>query len=264
MDYYALYLDESIVDNQFFSVGGVIVAKHKRKQVRADLRKLKNDLWSDYEATEEEKNGFILHELAVNQFKRVLSKNVPRLSEKHGAHNAIFRSTSKVTELYAGLANILDYHQIPVMAVTLDTGKLTNYYSSDAAPRGYEMAIQIITENFVQFLITHNGYGDIVLESRSDVPTDKSDFSVQSKFYSLKANGTMFITDELIQKHLGRIEFQPKTKNREELQLADFVPNNFARKMAGKQVNTLGRTLLNRRYDGGQGKPDRFGNKQIP
>lgn len=62
------------------------------------------------------------------------------------------------------------------------------------------------------------------------------------------------------------LDFVDKNDNIEGLQIADFVPNCFARDHAGiKQCkpNIFG-TLKYHRYDGGTGQADRFGVKYMP
>jgi hypothetical protein len=60
--------------------------------------------------------------------------------------------------------------------------------------------------------------------------------------------------------------FRQKTDNNVGLQIADFIPNSFARSFGKNRdyrfnINT---SLNNYRYDGGLGKPDRFGIKVLP
>jgi hypothetical protein len=247
-------------------VGGVIIAKENKKQIRKDMRELIQKLWADSEFSEEEISQFILHEMVVHKFnsasgnKRTKKENV----DKYGVHNLIFKQKAKVAQLYDGLAAIIEHYNIPVMGATIDIQQVEKFYHAGQRQRVYPIAIQVLIENFVQFLIKHDGFGAIVIESQSNGPKDKSAFITQSKFYDMKARGTMFVDDEILQRHLGEIRFRAKDRTEYELQLADFVPNNFSRRAAGLAPRPLSRTLLNHRYDGLVGKPERFGLKMIP
>ncbi|GHP15253.1 hypothetical protein YK48G_26780 [Lentilactobacillus fungorum] len=279
MEHYTLFLDESMVDERFFAVAGIILNKSQRKHVKSDLNRLKVALWgpknypkyfSDhYPVTyypDNSKKEFVLHEMVAHKVQSAAkTKEIPRLLAKYGEEYIIFREHRVVDHLYKGLADIINSNNVPITGAVFDFMRIKELYGVlPPLNYGYEMAIQILIENYVQFLIQHDGYGDIVLESRKDNNTNKADLLVQSKFYYIKARGTMFLPDYVIQKHLGTINFVGKESNSPCLQIADFVPNNFARKMANKKTNQLGRTLLNRRYDGKVGQPNRFGIKQIP
>lgn len=279
MKHYSLFLDESMVDGHYFSVAGIIVDKSQQKSVKKQLLTLKEDLWSPknypqyYSQTHsvtyypiEYRHDFILHEMVVNQINNLSrSAVIPKFLNKNGEQYIIFRENRVVSTLYQRIAKILDTNNIPITGVVFDFDRIHNLYKVlPPIDSGYEMAIQILIENFVQFLIQHNAYGDIVLESRRNSSNNKADLLLQSKFFYIKARGTMFLPDQVIQRHLGNITFVPKKNNSACLQIADFVPNNFARKMAGKNTHRLGRTLLNHRYDGKVKQPDRFGIKQIP
>ncbi len=279
MKHYSLFLDESMVDERFFAVSGIIVDKSQRKSIKKALITLKEDLWEPenypeyylqkYPVTYYPKNArhdFVLHEMVahgVNNAAKV--KFIPKILRKHGNQYIIFRENRVISQLYRGISSILESNHIPITGVVFDFNRIEKLYGvRPPLNYGYEMAIQILIENFVQFLVRHDGYGDIVLESRRDATNNQADLLVQSKFFYIKARGTMFLPDTVIQKHLGSITFVPKQTNSPCLQIADFVPNNFARRMAGKDTHELGRTLLNHRYDGGIGQPERFGVKQIP
>jgi hypothetical protein len=271
MHYYELFLDESSVSSnnypeRYFTVAGVIIDKDKKRQIRRDMKSLKQQLWVDSSYVEDDITQFIFHELVVQSFNanKGNKRHLRNLIQKYGEQNLIFKNKNKVNELYDGLAQIFDRYDIPVMGVTIDLEYIEKAYHSNQRGRLYPIAIQLLIENFVQFLIKHDGFGSIIIESQSNAPTDKSDFITQSKFYDMKARGTMFIGDEAIQRHLGEIKFRSKDKSEYELQLADFVPNNFSRRAAGKDPRKLSRTLLNHRYDGMEKNPDRFGVKMIP
>lgn len=69
-----------------------------------------------------------------------------------------------------------------------------------------------------------------------------------------------------MQKHLKEIYFPTKLDNIAGLQIADFVPNHFARKCAGKEQNRFNiyQSIRKCRYNGGVGNVNRFGIKNMP
>ena len=57
-------------------------------------------------------------------------------------------------------------------------------------------------------------------------------------FNHVKAMGSMFISPFAMQNYLREIDFPPKSSNNPGLQIADFIPNPFAR-------NALKRNRIN-------------------
>ena len=82
----------------------------------------------------------------------------------------------------------------------------------------------------------------------------------------MKLMGSMYMTKETAEKRLLGIDFVDKTSNEAGLQIADFVPNSFARDHAGmKQLEpNIFSTLKYHLYDGNMGFDDRFGVKYMP
>jgi len=78
--------------------------------------------------------------------------------------------------------------------------------------------------------------------------------------------GSMYMAEEAAEKRLLGIDFIDKTDNEAGLQIADFIPNSFARDHAGfgqSNPNIFG-TLRYNLYDGNMGSRDRFGIKYMP
>jgi len=80
--------------------------------------------------------------------------------------------------------------------------------------------------------------------------------------------GSMYITKQAMEEHLLGINFVKKEKNNAGLQVADFVPNAFAREHAGFGQLDADTTLINKmkyfRYRGVDGNQDRYGVKYMP
>lgn len=88
---------------------------------------------------------------------------------------------------------------------------------------------------------------------------------LQNLFHLLKATGTLFIRKEVMQKRLLTINFAEKSDNIIGLQIADFIPNALARKSLGmkQKPNSILDCIMDKVYDGGVGKKERFGFKVI-
>ena len=74
------------------------------------------------------------------------------------------------------------------------------------------------------------------------------------------------MTKEAAEKRLLGINFIDKSNNEAGLQIADFIPNSFARDHAGinqSKPNIFG-TLRYNLYDGNMGNRDCFGIKYMP
>ena len=77
----------------------------------------------------------------------------------------------------------------------------------------------------------------------------------------------MFVEPLAIQKHIRNIDFPNKLDNVIGLQVADFVPNNFARRHCStlrKAKFNIFEPLYSSLYDGGIAKAHRFGMKVMP
>ena len=85
-------------------------------------------------------------------------------------------------------------------------------------------------------------------------------------FNHVKAMGSMFISPFAMQNYLREIDFPPKSSNNPGLQIADFIPNPFARNALKKKQNkySIYSQLRLLRYDGGLKRYDRFGMKIMP
>jgi len=76
----------------------------------------------------------------------------------------------------------------------------------------------------------------------------------------------MYMPQKTASNCLLGMDFASKSDNNPGLQVADFVPNGFARDCLGtpQAKYNIFRALKYLRYDGGLGLPDRFGVKYMP
>lgn len=89
---------------------------------------------------------------------------------------------------------------------------------------------------------------------------------LRDKYYHMKLMGSMYMNKDSAEKHLLGIDFVDKKENLAGLQIADFIPNAFARDHANVNQGkpNIFSTLRYCRYDGNQNCKDRFGIKYMP
>ncbi len=78
----------------------------------------------------------------------------------------------------------------------------------------------------------------------------------------------MYVNSRSIQKYIRNIDFPSKQDNIVGLQLADFIPNQIAKKSINKKIyaNTkdFNTNIYRKTYDGQCGNKNRFGIRTIP
>jgi hypothetical protein len=86
------------------------------------------------------------------------------------------------------------------------------------------------------------------------------------RFHQIKAMGTMYVSPYAMQSLILDIQFPKKSDNIAGLQVADFIPNDIARDIAGKKSHrfNLNKVVKRSQYDGGLTRSDKFGVKIIP
>lgn len=254
--YYNLYLDESETninnEQRHFCIGGIIVKQniHDTK-LKFELDALKQKLWADLPIP----SDIILHEKEVKEGYRRRNK-----MEQYDR----FRNNGKIKMLYAELNKMLVNNDICTIGVSISKDKLEkNYPDPMKHPDIWMIAMQLLLENFTHFLATKNARGQIYYEHISEDHKRK----MRRRFYSIKNLGTMYISPDEIQARLMGICFPQKSDNIVGLQLADFIPNDIARKHAGlkaKKNMTLRNSILRKAYCGNISDKSRFGIKMIP
>ena len=110
------------------------------------------------------------------------------------------------------------------------------------------IAIQLLVENYCQFLIKNNAIGDICYEAMQP----EQNMKIQQRLYELKALGTLYYAPKTIQEHLKEICFLMKKNNIAGLQLADFVPNTLGRYVAMMKPKNrdFSKSIRDKLYDG--------------
>lgn len=163
MDEYTLYLDESTTHsngfkNPVFCLAGIAIKRNDYDILQSELNALKIQLWSDLPNP----TDLILHEKEVREVQKFLNQ----LSHAQ-PHYQRFRSNQYLRVLYDGLQSLLKNCPCYVFGSVIQKDRLCNYYPASIQTDEYLTAMQIIMENFSQFLNSHQAIGHIVMESRS-------------------------------------------------------------------------------------------------
>lgn len=249
MDKYILYLDESNVGNKYSCVGGVVIKTSDIMSVMEDLNGLKNSLWKNDSNPE----NYVLHEKEISEAKKSGKIAQPCYS--------IFRANESCNKLYNGLSKILKSHGIVTIGTCVDVQELATKYPGEVNPN-LTIALQMLMENYCHFLTVNNAYGDVCYESLQE----PGNTPLRQRFYELQALGTMYYTAHTFQTHIGDIQFEPKSKNIAGLQLADFIPNTYARFVANLRPKhkAFKNTVIKMAYDGKRNDSAKYGLKKIP
>lgn len=249
MDKYVLYLDESHIEKAFSCVAGVIIKEADIPLISADLDTLKQTLWP----TDPHPEQYILHEKEISQAKKSGTAPQPCYS--------IFRANQNYNKLYAGLSIIMKRYHILTLGTCVDASSLHTKYPGEVNPN-LTIALQMLLENYCHFLTTSNAYGDVCYESLQE----PGNTPLRQRFYELQALGTMYYTSHTFQTHIGEIKFCNKNENIAGLQLADFIPNTYARFVARKAAKhkDFKKAVLRNAYDGKISDSSKYGLKKIP
>lgn len=241
MKEFYLFLDESKPNTNFenFTLGGVAIEKTAyEKKIKPAINEIKRDCFGNEDV--------ILHEIDI----RKRQGDFVGISKEQ--QKEFF---DKINELF------VDCKEISVLAVSVNLSDLDKLYKEEDRNDIYYIALQLLMENFTQFLSAQEGVGNVYLETTDAANNAK----LQNLFHLLKATGTLFVKKEILQARLYTINFAIKSENIIGLQLADFVPNPLARQALGKKQKPYSVLdgLKTRLYDGNVGMSERFGFKII-
>lgn len=261
---YTLYLDESEThrhdvttnrDNDYhFCMAGIIIADDNYGKLKTDVDQLKRNIWTELSNPEQ----VILHQM------RLIEAEKGRLDIHKYPEYAKFRERRERKRFYDELKKIFVQNELTIVGSSINEDNLKQYYwvTGKNKQDQYLVAMQLLLENYCHFLCTNNAIGSIVYEHRELIGNEK----LRDKYYHMKLMGSMYMTKEAAEKRLLGIDFVDKANNEAGLQIADFVPNSFARDHAGmKQPNpNIFATLKFCLYDGNLGNGNRFGIKYMP
>lgn len=241
MKKYILFLDESKPNTNFsnFTLGGIAIEKETYElKLKPLVKALKEECFGDTE--------IILHEIEIRKkegdFKGISKEQQESFFEKL---NRLF----------------LENDFFSVLAVSVNIEDLDRLYKVEDRNDIYYIALQLLMENFVQFLSENDGEGIVYLETTDSASNTK----LQNLFHLLKATGTLFMRKETLQERLSTINFASKSENIIGLQIADFIPNPLARQALGKKQKpfSIFEGIDAKLYGGKSGLKERFGFKII-
>lgn len=241
MKEYYLFLDESKPNTNFenFTLGGIVIERVEyEKKIKPLVNELKKECF--------ENDQVILHEIEIRK--------------KQGDFANITKQQQEL--FFEKLKNLFSENDLlSVLAVSINTEDLEKLYKEEDRNDIYYIALQLLMENFVQFLSAHDGVGTVYLETTDAANNAK----LQNLFHLLKATGTLFVKKETLQARLYTINFAIKSENIIGLQLADFIPNPLARQALGKRQKPFSilEGIEDKLYDGKVGMSERFGFKII-
>jgi hypothetical protein len=243
MNNYYLFLDESKPTDQVinFVLGGCIISEEEYKtKIVPAVNHLKNTVFGTTEA--------ILHETDIRYAKKGIYK--------------LFRKQEKRELFWNGLHQIFTDANLYTISAVINCNEYQKIYDSSNFNTEYFVALQIILENFVHFLEKVNGKGTIFIESRNNTEDNR----LTNHYYTIVANGTLFINKLAFQKRLTTINFAIKQDNSVGLQLTDFVLNPINRfySTLDQKEYSLYNIIEDKLYDGGVNMKNRFGIKRIP
>lgn len=181
-------------------------------------------------------------------------------------YNKVFKNKHIYNFAYDLLTDLFMKSEITVLAVCIDEDRLSEQYDRSKSNDRFQIAMNMIIENYYHFLNNVNGTGYICYESLPENQNDR----IRKRYMGIKYNGTMFYPAKVINTRIKNLEFKNKSDNIVGLQLADFVPNALGRYVLGKHYTdnkerNISIDALHRRlYDGGIGKKDKYGLKVIP
>lgn len=268
---YTLYIDESQTHNHsekllHFCMAGAIVNDREYPIIEHEITKLKRTIWSDHSAPEE----IILHQ------KNIIDASKGKLDISKFPEYERFKSKGFRKNFYSEFSKVFDCGKISIVGASINVEYMEQCYNikKPCLPgepiqyrnqtNKYLITLQLLLENYCHFLIVHNGKGRIVYESISEIDNER----ICSKFYQIKLMGSMYITKEAMHNHLLGINFVKKDDNNAGLQIADFIPNAFAREHANfsqlDKNDTLIRKMKYYRYGRQQHNQDRYGIKYMP
>lgn len=259
MKEYTLFLDESNThqngDKKAFAVGGFIIENNDIDNMELELNKIKAEIWSDLPNN----INIILHE---KDLKDAIDHRM-KCSDLKEEYRRFRRNSNKVTLLYKKMSELVKKSNIHTLGCIVVED---NFYTNFSKVIGNEISLvcmQIIIENYTHFLYQNGGVGKIIYESR-----DAQDKNMLMRFYEVSTIGTMYIQPYAIQQRISQISFVSKQMNNCCLQVADFIPNQIARKKTGKNIKAhvvnLTNNIFLKSYDGGNGNSSRYGIKVVP
>lgn len=261
MDSYTLYLDESETNKKHmihaYAIGGVIIKDtYHDSVIKPQLESIKQKIWSDIPNY----SDIILHEKEV---KDATEHRVDKSTVK-SEYIRFYNNVNNCSNLYKELSILLRSSDITTIGCVAVEERLKTNFPVNLSNNCSSICMQIIIENFCHFLYQKNAIGNIQYEAREI----SQNIEMSQHFHQIKAIGTMYVNSKSIQKYIRNIDFPTKQENIAGLQLADFIPNQIAKKSIGKKIyanaKDFNNNIFRKAYNGMCNNKNRFGIRVIP
>lgn len=270
MKEYTLYLDESETGNvnkvtnvkeyKHFVIAGIICENSYHDSVLTpNLNKIKEMIWNRCEQ-DASFSSKILHEFDMS---KAINRQYKQLKCQY---NKVFKNKHIYNFTYDTITNILSSDDIVVLSVAINEDGIVKFYDKDKLNDRYQIAMNMLIENYYHFLNNVNGIGTICYESLPENQMNR----IMKRYLGIKYNGTMFYPAKTINSKIKNLEFKNKNDNIAGLQLADFIPNSIGRHILNKiytnkkERNIDYSAIELKLYDGGINCKEKFGSKIIP
>jgi len=203
---YNLYLDEqkSSNTNSFFCLAGIIVDRIEyERNIIPKINELKfeyfnrTDIVFHYTDMKNNRNGFEIFK--DSNFRDMFWRDF----------NSVIRNLN-----FTSIGTVINYK------------KIKKVYDFNTI-KCYSLAFTRLVNNYILFLKRNRGVGSIVFESLSWIENS----IIQDEYYHILNCGTDMYSAEECKKYLSTIGFVTKKENSVGLEIADFVPNSFVRKL---------------------------------
>lgn len=225
MDEYILFVDESGVtpDNPYFCLGGFAVKRSEYEEhIVNDLFELKKKYEIDYSVP--------LHYTEIKNGKGSFKK---------------FKEDKQLrTNFMTDLIDIIKKSNMHTFGVYANVETLEKIIHKKSTPV-YNVLFSFMLDQYLCFLKERNGSGLISVESR----TFCENSSLQDVYYNRIRFGSDLFNADLFKKYMANISFTIKGDVCAGLQIADFIPVAFLRKINERTDNyNLTQTVLSKLY----------------
>ena len=231
MNEYILFLDESGVNpgNEYFCLGGFIISRQTyENKIIKEVETLKT-------------NHSIPHEVPLHYTDIKNSKG----------YFSIFKSKNgdaKRSALLLDVVKLIHDSDLTTIGCYCHKNNFEAQFQTYSRCDLYGIMLKKIMEQYIMFLLENNATGSIYIESR----TFNEDNMLHDIFNSYLEHGSEIFSPKTIKNTLKTITFVIKRDVSSGVQLADFVPIGFLRKINGLKDNyNLSQTIYSKLYKNG-------------
>lgn len=238
MDKYTLFLDEcNDKEKGYILVSGFAIPNNQLELFGQKIKEIKEIFWSKEYI---DSHQTVLHctELSVihnNRKNRELYKYITR--DEYNFFRRLSSSEIKdlYNRLYIKLSEVMKNFDITIFGCLIDKNRLD--YIFDETSRKiledpYNIAIQVIIENFTHFLNKRNGVGYIIYEARNaetNVSRNSLDMNMYDNFCKIKvvSKGLPYVNTNAITNRIRYFNIIRKTEENPGIEYADFITYNL-------------------------------------